>query len=71
MFCEKCGIEGAKYVEKYNGYLCDFHAQCWLVMNAENERNGINTRFASRWIEIKPWYEYIDSEILEDDEEEE
>ena len=37
-YCEKCGKKGAKYVEKYDGYLCDFHAQCWLLVNEENER---------------------------------
>ena len=59
-YCEKCGKKHAKYVEKYDGYLCDFHAQCWLIKNEENERNG-----------IKLWYEYIDVEILEDDEDDE
>ena len=51
-YCEKCDKKGAKYVEKYNGYLCDFHAQCWLLVNEKNERNG-----------IKLWYEYLDTEI--------
>jgi len=55
-YCEKCNKSGAKYVKEYDGYLCDFHAKSWLLINAENERNG-----------IKPWYEYIDVEILEDD----
>lgn len=58
-YCEKCGKKDAKHVKEYDGYLCDFHAQSWLLINAENERIG-----------IKPWYEYIEVEILEDDEEE-
>ena len=59
-YCEKCDKRGAKYVKEYDGYLCDFHAQSWLLINAENERKG-----------IKQWYEYIVVEILEDDDEEE
>ena len=54
--CEKCNKIGAKYVEEYDGYLCDFHAQSWLLINAENERNGLNA-----------WIKSITVEILEDD----
>ncbi len=41
MKCEKCGNENGVYVKEYEGYLCEFHAQCWLIKNEENRKNGL------------------------------
>ncbi len=51
-YCEKCDKEGAKYVKEYDGYLCDSHAQHWLIKNEENEKNGLKAWYKSMEIKL-------------------